>query len=184
MKGFWLFLLLAGMVLLMAPGCSCDDDDDDDDNNDNNDNDDDNDADDDAADDDAGGDCDGYDLTVSGTTHFDSGDQSWVASLNIDIGSGAITGMVDPEGDSLEPYAVTGTRFDQTTGEMEGSFDRPATIPDAICDEDTVANHIDFTVLEGIFSGDITFYCGTIAEENLIMVVETDGAVACGDFAM
>ena len=179
MKAAWLFWLLAGVLLFVAPACSCDDDDDD-----NDDATDDDAADDDAADDDAGGDCDGYDLTVNGTTHMGAVDQVWVAWLNIDVASGAITGLVDPEGDAIESYEVSGTRFDATTGELEGSFARPVTIPDEICAEATVANHIDFTVDEGVFAGDVTFYCGTIAADNLIMVVDADGTVVCGDFAM
>ncbi|NLH49157.1 MAG: hypothetical protein GX444_11200 [Myxococcales bacterium] len=182
MKAVWLFWLLAGVLLFVAPGCSCDDDDDNDDNDDATDDDA---ADDDAADDDAGGDCDGYDLTINGTTHMGAVEKVWVAWLNIDIASGAITGLVDPEGDNVGTYEVSGTRFDATTGELEGSFPRPETsFPDEVCAEPTIANHIDFTVNDGVYAGDVTFYCGTIAEDNLIMVVDSDGTVVCGDFAM
>jgi hypothetical protein len=185
----WVLALLAALATIwLAVGCGCDDDDDD--NDDGGDNDDDA-ADDDAADDDAAdddddttGQCDGYDLTIEGVTETPQGDRAWVARLNIDIDTGAIDGVLEPDDPEIDPYAVTGTRFDEQSGEIEGSFPRPASMPDAVCDQTTIWIHADFTVIEDAFAGAIAYYCGSIDEANLLFTYEANGAVTCGDFAM
>jgi len=195
MRTFYLLGLFCALTAfsMVAANCSgCDDDDDD--NNDDNDAADDDAADDDAADDDATDDdsttdddtaenCEGYDLIVDGETDTLQELRGWLAYLNIEIDTGAISGIIDPDDEEIAPYDVTGQRFDQTTGELEGSFPTPADMAE-LCPAETVSNHCDFTIIEGAFTGDIAYYCGTISEENLLFTYEATGEVTCGDFAM
>ncbi|MCL4235072.1 MAG: hypothetical protein KJ042_11200, partial [Deltaproteobacteria bacterium] len=81
-------------------------------------------------------------------------------------------------------YDVTGFRNDAQTGYVEGSFPRPEEIPDGICADDTIANHMDFVVTDGAMTGTVTFYCGTIDELNELFTYDATGDVTCGDFAM
>lgn len=186
----WL-LLLAALTFLTLILCfaSCRGDDDDNDDNDAGIEDDDNDDNDAAGDDDnddnnTGGQCEGYDLTVEGVTHSPSGDQTWKAYLNIDIPTGAITGLIDPEDEEMDTYEVTGFRHDSQSGEVEGSFPTPSTIPAALCEAETVFNHMDFVIVAGNMTGNVTFYCGEISTETELFTLNADGEVTCGNFAM
>jgi len=171
--------------------CSCDDDDDDDDDNDDVEGDDDNDDDDDDDDDDTGDDddddddsCDGYDLTMDGETESPQGALAWTAYLNIDVATGDMEGMIDPEDEEIDPYVVTGFRHDATTGWLEGSFPTPSSITPDICEAETVSNHIDFAVVSDAMAGTVIYYCGEIDEANYLFTRNTLGQVTCGDFAM
>jgi hypothetical protein len=187
-------LIFSVMVAMgMAIGCSCGDDDDDDSGGEDDDAADDDAADDDTVDDDAVDDdadddvdhpCDDWDLVIDGETDFGAaGTSDWTAELLIDVGTGAITGVVIPEGDVENQWEVTGLRNDQTTGYIDGSFPTPLQLV-PLCDQPTIYNHMDFTVIEDVFDGDASFYCGQVDEEHLIGIFPASGFVSCGDFAM
>jgi len=172
----------------MIASCSCDDDDDDDDDDDVEGDDDDDDDDDDTGDDDDDDDdddsCEGYDLTMDGETESPQGAQAWTAYLNIDIATGDMEGMIDPEDEEIDSYDVTGFRNDATTGYLEVSFPTPSSISPDICEAETISNHIDFAVVMGAMAGTVIYYCGEIDEDNYLFTRDAIGQVTCGDFAM
>ncbi len=172
---FVTFVLVLGMAFA-AVSCSCDDDDDDD-------NDDADDDDDVSDDDDDGGDCEGYDLIIEGQTQS-TPVSTWAVWLNINVETGQTSGLLVSDNAEIGAYDVTGFRHDATSGELQGSFPTPSTIPADVCEAETVSNHIDFTVLDGVLDGVVTIYCGAIAEENLLSTADVSGEVTCGDFAM
>ncbi|MCZ7585059.1 MAG: hypothetical protein M5R36_17980 [Deltaproteobacteria bacterium] len=182
-----IFLLMCFPAVLSATlslGCGCDDDDDDNDDADDDDMDDD--ADDDTTgDDDADDDtpCDGYDVVIDGETDLGAGNVSmWTARLLI-ADNGDITGVIEPDEDEPDPYDVTGFRHDETSGEIDGSFQTPSGMAEA-CAEANVFAHVGFTVTDGEFGGDVSYYCGSVDAENLIGSIRpATGSVTCGDFA-
>lgn len=175
----WLYVLVALLSVSLMVSCSCDDDDDDDDDTT---------ADDDEADDDLGDDdatgfpCeDAYDLILEGHTDFPSGSNDWTARLII-ADNGDITGNVTPTYPAMDPYDVTGFRYEQTTGCLEGSFPTPENMQ-AACTETTVYNHVNFTIELGEMDGDVTFYCGSPTGAE-ITNEPVWGDVTCGDYTI
>ena len=83
----------------------------------------------------------------------------------------------------MDPYAVTGFRHDQTTGELDGMFPTPEGV-DEICKEEYVYNHMDFTIIQGDMTGTVIWYCGSVDPENELGTFNVEGEVTCGDFAM
>ena len=188
-----LFLLLivvalfAGLFALVSCGDDDDDDDDDagvdDDDDAADDDDDDSSGDDDDDDDTSGPPCeDLYDVIIEGQTDMGrAGAKSWAAKLTLNE-SGTIIGVIDPDDEEMDQYSVAGFRYDQTTGYLDGSFDTPESMV-AACAEDTVYNHIDLMVLEGVMTGVVTFYCGEVDQSTLMGTYDASGNVTCGDFA-
>jgi hypothetical protein len=178
-----MILVLMALVLAMTVAIGCGDDDDDDDDDSGDDDDSTGDDDDSTGDDDADHPCDDlYDVVIDGATDLgQAGLSEWTANLVI-AENGNITGNIAPEDAEMDPYNITGFRHDQTSGELDGSFATPADM-EAMCEQDLIYAHIDFTVVEGTMEGDVTFYCGSVDQANLIGVYEAEGEVTCGDFA-
>lgn len=198
MKAFMkLGLIILAMILMLGVvwtiGCGDDDDDDDDDStsaDDDEDDDDDvaSDDDDDVVDDDddTGDDddnpCEGlYDVIFEGQTNFSKSPGNWELKLDIKD-TGTMIGVVVPAGEEMDQYAVSGFRYDETTGYVRGTFPTPDTMSD--CTEEKITNYMDFTVTAGALDGDVSFYCGEeMEEEFLIGIYDATGTTTCGDFS-
>ena len=189
-KSILLIMLMValGSIFAISAGCGCDDDDDDDDDSSADDDDtayyddDDDTADDDDDDDDTGGDCEGlYDVILEGQTTFAKATSNWIAKLTINE-SGTMIGVIDPDDQEMDQYGVSGFRYDQTTGYLQGSFTTQESWT-AQCEEETMSNYVDMIIIEGDMTGVVTLYCGEIDEENLLKTGTATGTVTCGDFA-
>jgi len=171
----WMFVLLlvffVAAATVVAIGCASGDDDDDD-----------ADDDDDDDDDDQENPCGDYDVVIDGQTHLPTHSTSnWTASLAIDDAN-AITGIVEPDSEEIDPYDVTGQRIDATTGFLQGSFDTPENLAD-LCQKETVFFDMDFTIVSTVFTGTARYFCGSTDPLDWLADLNATGTVICGDFS-
>ena len=186
---FLAVILMIGMSICFVFSCHNDDDEDDDENKANETDDDDatTDDDDDDDDDDDEHECEElYDVIIDGETEMGATSSLWIGKLTISQ-SGSIIGVVVPDSEEIDQYAISGFRYDQTTGYIKCSFPTPASMAGE-CAEASIFNYMDMTfTTEGTtqtMTGIVTFYCGAIDPANEMSVYTATGTVTCGDFGV
>ena len=192
-----LVLLIAlSMAVVFSCGDDDDDDDDDKDKDDDDATDDDDTTDDDTTDDDddttdddddSTHECEElYDVIIEGETQANKEILTWTAKLTISQ-SGSIIGVVVSDMPEIGQYAISGFRYDQTTGYIKGSFDNPDA-GSGDCTDLIISNYMDMLFTDGsagqTMTGTVTFYCGEIDAANEMDVYTVTGTVTCGDFGV